>query len=420
MSTRSLLLLALLGACSDKDPTAPPVEQPYVPVPFVPPEGCAYDYFSEHALLCGGANEILWEMRAADEATCPTHFVFDATGDAWSSTSDAALGGECDGACLWTATTAVMFRYCEIRGEFFAFESDDAGCAPISQFTHAAGEGWYESLDAFRADNVCPFEECVAPAWDKVGECTGVDGDAPRITVRIVDETGAATVANRVLWVDPTTTTDWETAAAATCTSGSPPCSEWSITGVLPERVSISGEHWLADAPPEGCYAHTSALTTVHNTSVERQVVLLTLPTYATTCMGESGFTPGDTAWQAPSPDACTWKPPCVDGSLMLHLVDANRNRVPGTSAVWYYPPESPEYDGEHPLTCADALCTRFVLVDSPRGGLIYVSATHLGPIHPELGTFWSGFGATSLEYAVADDAYAIELVMEILESAFD
>ena len=66
---------------------------------------------------------------------------------------------------------------------------------------------------------------------------------------------------------------------------------------------------------------------------------------------------------------------------------------------------EGAEYDGEHPLLCADVRCETWVVDedDAPRAGTVFFTASYAGPLNPYLQQGWVGYDGAPFELAAGD-----------------
>ena len=251
--------------------------------------------------------------------------------------------------------------------------------------------------------------------------------EGPPLRVMTVDEEGAAVLARRVLWQPQPADAFWLTATEARCEEGEPPCTTWVLDAPITTPISITAERVTEATPTESCQPYASVFAIVHpgDEEIPRQVLHLTLPSDGTYCIDESGRAViGFAHAEDVSDDADTLAAPePARGPIVLRLREADGTSVPGTSAHWYYSPEGPEYDGEHPLRCADRQCTTWVLVDAdfPRAGMVYFSASYSGPLNPFIAQGWLGYDGRPFELASEGEALAaveIELVLATDEEA--
>jgi hypothetical protein len=240
----------------------------------------------------------------------------------------------------------------------------------------------------------------------------GPDAEPPALRVVTVDETGAPVPATRVLWQPEPADAFWLTATAATCAGGgAPPCSEWDVAEAITVRIAVSAER-TTEAPTDGgCLAHASSFAIVHpgTAAVPHQLLHLTLPSDGAYCIDPETFRTVLHHEQDETLDATDVlaPPPPASGAIVVHLVDRAAAPVPGSSAAWYYPPKSREYDGEHPLACIDQRCETWVVTEMPRPGPIYLNASYAGPLDPFVQQGWLAFAAGPFE-VVVDDGGAI------------
>jgi hypothetical protein len=231
------------------------------------------------------------------------------------------------------------------------------------------------------------------------------------LTIRIVDETGSAVGANRVLVQDQPSDPFWLAARPATCVDGSTPCGTWVVDVPFANRIAVAADRTTNAVATAECQPYASTFATVHPGTVDvpSQIVHLTLPNTGTYCVDPATFRSTvnvdhddetDPSIDVLAPPA----PPTGIAHVTLTVVDAAGEPVPATIAHWYYPPDSGDYDGEHPMTCANQRCDTWVLDgNAPRAGLIYLNASYSGPLNPFLQQGWSGYNGAP--YTVEIDA---------------
>ena len=233
--------------------------------------------------------------------------------------------------------------------------------------------------------------------------------DGPPLRILIVDETGVPALARRVLYQPQPADAFWLSATAATCESGEPPCSTWLITTPITERIAVTADRTTEATPTEACQPYASTFAIVHpgTREVPSQELHLTLPTYGTYCInGDSGRAIVNVEHDEAVDDTDTLAlPEPATGAITVSLVDLNGDPVPGTQAAWYYHPEGAEYDGEHPLLCADVRCETWVVDedDAPRAGTVFFTASYAGPLNPFLQQGWVGYDGAPFELAAGD-----------------
>ena len=225
----------------------------------------------------------------------------------------------------------------------------------------------------------------------------------PPLRILTVDETGAPVPARRVLWQPEPADAFWLAATAATCVGdGEPPCSEWQVAEPITTRIVVSAERTTEAAATEGCLAYASSFAIVHpgTPAVPSQLLHLTLPRHGSYCIDPETFRTVINHEHDEAVDATDVlaPPPPSTGAIQVHLVDLAGAPVPGSAAAWYYPPEGPDYDGEHALACVDQRCETWVVTDAPRPGPIFLTATYAGPLNPFVQQGWSGFAAGPFE----------------------
>ncbi len=262
-------------------------------------------------------------------------------------------------------------------------------------------------------------------SFDAPGAVCG-DAGAPPVRVRIVDAAGSPVAADRVRWREAETADGfWLEAAEATCL-GATPCTEWAITGPLPARILVTADRYRAGVAVPGrptCiyYATTVAqLGELARSPSVPQVLALTLAEDSLWCddgPGGTVFGPeGSDTFHAITAGDCVAEPEPVTGDLAVRTVDDRGEPLPATRAYWYYPPKSPDYDGEHPMVCADTRCTSWVAPESPRPGMIYIAANAAGPTLPPFYAddyALAGYGARPVQFTgtAATEQLSIELV---------
>jgi len=233
--------------------------------------------------------------------------------------------------------------------------------------------------------------------------------DGPPLRILIVDETGVPTLARRVVFQPQPADAFWLSATTATCESGEPPCSTWLITTPITERIAVAAERVTEAPPTEECQPYASTFAIVHpgTAEVPSQELHLTLPTYGTYCIaGDTGRAIVNVEHDEEVDDTDTLAlPEPATGPITVSLVDTHGDPVPGTQVAWYYYPESAEFDGEHPLRCADVRCETWVLEgdDVPRAGTVYFNASYAGPLNPFFQQGWVGYDGAPFELAAGD-----------------
>jgi hypothetical protein len=246
--------------------------------------------------------------------------------------------------------------------------------------------------------------------------CDEVAGDGAAIVVVTVDEAGDEVPVLRVAWQDEPADPFWLEPEEASCAGGvEPPCSVWEIADQPTGRIAITSERETEAEPTEECFPYASTFVEVHP-SRSRQRVHLTLPTDGLFCIdGETGrsYVNVDHDEEVDEAD-CLAPPPDVSGRITLDVVDLEGEPVPATTANWYYHPESPEFDGEHPLACADQRCTRWIVTDTPAVGTIYLNASYAGPLNPFVQQGWSGYDGAPFEVEIGGDGQIVPLFAEL------
>jgi hypothetical protein len=70
---------------------------------------------------------------------------------------------------------------------------------------------------------------------------------------------------------------------------------------------------------------------------------------------------------------------PGYEASAYVRVVDHRDRKLMPDQVIWYYPPSSAKYDGEHPARCLGAGCSRWG-VPAEVSGAAYVSADRSRP----------------------------------------
>ncbi len=273
------------------------------------------------------------------------------------------------------------------------------------------------AIFAIAAAMGCGGEDGAPPS----GACAGLEA---LLVVRIVDETGAAVLAERVRWQDAEVADEfWDGSFVAMCAGGgAAPCSEWVIDSAdVPERILVTAA-WqgpVVDGRP--CTSYASTLASVGGlraAPIVRQRIELVLPSTATWCDGEMmlGTGGGAREYTVAAATDCRAAEASSDGRITLRLVDEAGATVIGHGAQWYYPPKSPAYDGEHALVCGAADCSVWVSVpgDEPAGGPVYFTGSAIGPTTPRYtgdDLSHTGYGATMV---MADDGSPLDLTVTL------
>ncbi len=263
------------------------------------------------------------------------------------------------------------------------------------------------ALLAACTDTDKPADDTAASVDDTGPDDTDTDDTdtavaGPAVEVRVVDPAGAPVDLDGVAWFDAgaTPVPVRDALTALSCADGAPPCSVWALDGTLPARVQIVAERFGAEVGPDEngatCFEWDAPWTVVHvPDGGAPQVVHLVLNPEQRWCDD------GITAYPAPALVPPTVHPDDVRAvieapppALTVAGVDPAGLPLPLAVAHWYYAPEGPDYDGEHPLACADALCTTWVLPEGegPEGGEFYVNATWMGPLHPFGDPTWTDY----------------------------
>lgn len=234
--------------------------------------------------------------------------------------------------------------------------------------------------------------------------CTGATALDARLVVRTLAPDGSPLPVTRVGFHDvgtfevPLRPLLTELACAE---EGEAPCDAWVLDDAdLPGRIHVLAELEQPDrtypSPLDmSCFYWSTQHTIVHfPEGAEGQQVHLVLDPEMGWC--ESLLTAGPTdPIPAPTvhPDDVRAAPTLPEGSEAVLAEDAEGAPIPLLTATWYYNPESPEYDGEVPLVCADQLCTRWLLPDgNGPDDAFYVAGTYAGPYHPLQGAAFSDY----------------------------
>jgi hypothetical protein len=123
-------------------------------------------------------------------------------------------------------------------------------------------------------------------------------------------------------------------------------------------------------------------------------------------CNSDNPDNPDDTG------DPCTGVAGCPEDITVIGM-DENGEVVTADEVYWYFAPESEEYDGEHPLECADVDCTKWVLGTAP-GASFYVAGRREGPEHADPYCGYSGYDGQLVEFT--GDPVTVELDLELHE----
>jgi hypothetical protein len=240
-------------------------------------------------------------------------------------------------------------------------------------------------------------------------------GAGPPLRIVTVDETGAPVPARRVVWQPAPADPFWLTASEATCVGGGPPpCSAWEVAAPITTRIVVSAERTTEAPASEACLPYASTFAIVHpgTPAVPSQLLHLTLPKDGTYCIDPETFRTvvnHDHDELLDATDVLAAPAP-ASGAIEVRLVDLQGAPVPGSAAHWYYPPDSPEYDGEHALACVDQRCETWVVTDVPRPGPIYLNASYAGPLNPTLQQGWSSYAAGPFEVMAGADGTIVPL----------
>ena len=256
-------------------------------------------------------------------------------------------------------------------------------------------------------------DETSSSTGDEPSPTTGDDetgGAELPLLVITVDADGEPVLAPRVLVQPAPADAFWLAATEAACVDEhqTPPCSHWSVAPPTSGQLAVSADR-TTDAAGE-CIAYASTFALVHPPTPEtpNQILRLTLPSDGTYCIDPNTGravvnvehdedVTGDTL-AVPAPPG---------GPLTVHIEDQHGDPVPASGVHWYYSPEGPDYDGEHPLRCADVRCETWVLTEEdagPHAGVVYLSATYAGPLNPFFQQGWSGYAGGPHELAARDD----------------
>ncbi|MDP2308080.1 MAG: hypothetical protein Q8P18_18800 [Pseudomonadota bacterium] len=231
------------------------------------------------------------------------------------------------------------------------------------------------------------------------------------LEVRVVNRYGAWVPVDQVGWFDPTRLPVplRPAVTAMVCADGLPPCAVWVSDRPLPEHVQVVTEQFgdgtWTDEAGFTCFAWDSPWTrVVVPRTASAQIVHLVVNTEQMWC--------DDGIAAEPVPALV---PPVVHAEderveavtpgdapvVTVGALDPADLPLPLAVVNWYYPPESAQYDGEHPLTCADALCSTWVISEGEGpalAGPFYVSGTWTGPLHPMEDVTWTDYQGAPTE----------------------
>lgn len=129
---------------------------------FAPDSACDYLDMNQHPVDCGGSwASLLYFTSASGDASCPDYYTLNGT--AYLDPSDAVQSQECDDTCVYSPYQAVMFLSCEARAEYIVYTGGGPGqadpatkCPNINHYQGLSGSGWYDTTEAYWADNPCP------------------------------------------------------------------------------------------------------------------------------------------------------------------------------------------------------------------------------------------------------------------------
>ncbi|MES2644079.1 MAG: hypothetical protein V4850_31625 [Myxococcota bacterium] len=254
----------------------------------------------------------------------------------------------------------------------------------------------------------CVLADKAPSDGDSGGDDTGAVG-ARTLEVRVVDPDGAPLLVDMVSWFDPTRVPVPLRPALTSMVCADeerPPCAVWVPDQLLPARVQVVTEHfgdetWI-DAAGATCFPWDGPWTVVPvPPGAPAQVVHLVLNPEQAWC--DDGITAAPVpALMPPTVHPADVRLPIAPppAALTVTALDPAGLPLPLAAANWYYPPEGSAYDGEHPLTCADALCTSWVLPEGegPAEGRFYVSGTWTGPLHPMEDVTWTDYQGSPTE----------------------
>lgn len=246
----------------------------------------------------------------------------------------------------------------------------------------------------------CAFTD--EPQKDAVGrDDTGGVG-ARTVEVRVVAPDGTPVDLAAVGWFDPARLPVPLRPAITpmVCAEGAPPCAVWVADRPLPERIQVVAEHfgeesWV-DETGFTCFPWDSPWTTARvPRDAAAQVVHLVVDSEQTWC--DDGVTAQPVPALVPptvhaADERLAFDEPVAQ--LTVDAVDVAGIPLPLAVVSWYYAPQSAEYDGEHLLTCANALCSSWVIPagEGPAEGAFYVSGTWAGPLHPTEDVTWTDY----------------------------
>lgn len=100
---------------------------------------------------------------------------------------------------------------------------------------------------------------------------------------------------------------------------------------------------------------------------------------------------------------------PDDDVSAVVRVVSENNTPLEPDWMVWYYDPQSEQYDGDHPAECLNAGCTRWGVPPEVEGE-IYVAASWSRPTRTDCSR--GGYDASPV-LASADDPPTVVLQID-------
>lgn len=252
--------------------------------------------------------------------------------------------------------------------------------------------------------------------------CSGAEALPEGVTVRTVTPGGDPLDVERVVWFDATDVPfDLDDAPALECRTGAT-CDERLLDEALPDRIHVVAALTQPDrAPPTGdgdetCAWWDSTFTVVHRAD-EGQLVHIVLDPERAWC--DDGIAAGFVE---------PWVPPTVHaddvrvdlgiplGRVVVRGQDPEGHALPLSGARWYFHPEGPDYDGEHALTCADALCTTWTLPDGegPESADLFVNGTYDGPFHPWGDAHLGDYGGAPVTVGGEPDEVVLSLLTDL------
>ena len=84
--------------------------------------------------------------------------------------------------------------------------------------------------------------------------------------------------------------------------------------------------------------------------------------------------------------------------NIEVNATDENGEYVAADQVYWYFAPDSPEYDGEHDLSCQTSSCMSWALENAP-GPFFYVAGNREGPEHIDPACAYDGYDGQPVEF---------------------